>query len=432
MDNLRDAVMGRPIEALLEFNQSCLDRACAGAVVRPLGRLGIVGGGSMGRAIAGRAIARGVSATVVDVDEPALARLRAALREDHGATGSPIAANVLAERLRTSTDPGVLRDCDVVVESVPEDWMLKERVYRRVEPHLAAGAVLATNTSTIPIARLARTLADPSRFCGIHFFPLREWSLVEIIRGPDTSAATLSAALGCAQALDMLPMLAPDGPGFVVNRLLLLYAGEAMQLLMEGASIEAVDEAAETFGMALGPLRLADAVGLDTTLDCGWSFCGAFPDTVPTSPLLVAMVKAKRLGRKSGGGFYRYEAMDGQPAAAHRDPAAEEIIARWAAPPRRHSAETITTRLFLAMVLEAVRMIESSAIDPRLIDLGVVRALGFPTSRGGLLCWADAVGAATVLNELRAFQSLGPRFAPGPLLLSLAREGRRFYDGCDS
>ncbi len=412
-----DPSASRNIQTLLEFNERLLERECPSRLARPVERLGLVGAGFMGRFIASRAVANGLSVVVQDVHPAPLQHLRSIVEK-----ACPAGA-----RVRTAAEPSALAECDLVIESIPENPALKREVYQRIEPHLRDGVPLGTNTSTLPIARLAAGLADPSRFCGIHFFPMLDWSLVEIIRGPATSAATLAAALGCVRALGLLPMLAPDGPGFVVNRLMLLYVNEAMQLLMEGASIEAVDQAAETFGMALGPLRLVDEVGLDTTLDCAWSFCGAFPDVVPTSPLLVSLVKAKRLGRKSLGGFYRYESADGPPAAS--DPVAREHIARWAAPPRHFDREIITRRLFLAMILEAARMLQSGVVrDPRLIDLGLMRGLGFPESRGGLLYGADAAGPSALLEALGPLQSLGRRFQPEPLLTALARDGGKFYD----
>jgi 3-hydroxyacyl-CoA dehydrogenase len=424
-----DASARHNVQVLLDLNQSLLGIECSGTVVRPMRRLGIVGAGLMGRAIAGAAVAHGMTVTVSDVSQRALSNVRQAIQEECAASGAPVDPSALHRSVRTTTELRPIGECDLVIESVPESRMLKRQVYGQLEPHLGEGVVLGTNTSTIPIGWLAGGLADPSRFCGTHFFPIGEQSLVEIVRGPSTSAATLSSALTFVRLLGKIPLVLADGPGFLVNRLMLLYVSEAMELLMEGASVDAVDRAAEAFGMAMGPLCLVDTIGLDTTLDCAWSFCGAFPDIVPTSPLLVTLVKGGRLGRKSLAGFYRYEIADGQGMVARTDPAVEAIIARWATAPRHHPAETIALRLFLAMVLEAIRIIESGVLrDPRLIDLGAIRGLGFPESRGGLLYCADALGLATIVESLRPFERLGRRFEPAAMLLSLAREGRRFYD----
>jgi 3-hydroxyacyl-CoA dehydrogenase len=312
---------------------------------------------------------------------------------------------------------------------VVEDLFVKERVLVDLEPRLAAATVLGSNTSTISIGRLAERLANPARFCGIHFFlPVSRRPLIEVVLGPQSSPATVATAVAFAGALGKIPLVVPDSPGFVVNRLMLLYLSEALQLLADGASIEQVEQVAAEFGMRLGPLALIDQIGLDVVLDCGWVLAGKLGESLVPSPPLVAMVKAGRLGQKSGSGFFLYREDGGRKEADGPDPAVREILARWGRTPREHTPESIAARLFLPMLLEATRLLAEGRIDdPRDIDLAVVFGFGFPAARGGLLYWADTFGAGRIVEMLGPLAGLGPRVQPTPFLMDMAAAGRRFY-----
>jgi 3-hydroxyacyl-CoA dehydrogenase len=229
-----------------------------------------------------------------------------------------------------------------------------------------------------------------------------------------------------AGAIGHLPLVVPDVPGFVANRLLVPYLSAAMQLLAEGVTVAALETAAETFGMIWGPLRLMDAIGLDTALHCGWVIAGSSADLVVGSPLLVAMVKAKQLGRKTGGGIFLYASDD--PAPRGLNPALHEALARFPQTPRPHTDATIVLRLLTPMLLEATRMLQRGDVrDASQIDLAVILGFGFPPSRGGLLYWADQLGAARTVELLGTLDYLGARAQPTPLLLDLAQGGGTFY-----
>jgi 3-hydroxyacyl-CoA dehydrogenase/enoyl-CoA hydratase/3-hydroxybutyryl-CoA epimerase/3-hydroxyacyl-CoA dehydrogenase/enoyl-CoA hydratase/3-hydroxybutyryl-CoA epimerase/enoyl-CoA isomerase len=219
-----------------------------------------------------------------------------------------------------------------------------------------------------------------------------------------------------------------DGPGFLVNRLLLPYLAEALELLMEGVSIEMIENAAIEFGMAKGPFRLMDEIGLDTTLQAGWCMAAVFPDRIPISPLLVALIKLGRLGQKSGAGFFSYADPSSTTKSAKPDPATIEIVARWVKIHNQHTTENIILRLLLPKILEATRILEDGVVhDPRDIDLAAIFGLGFPARRGGLLWWADAIKPAALVEMLRPLVPIGPRWQPTRLLLELAAQGGRFY-----
>jgi len=387
----------------------------------------------MGAQIAACTASHKLPVVIGDADQRVLADLSQKLAAELADDGKPPGGqreSVIGRLVRPTADSAAIARCDLVVEAVSERPAAKEQVLADLEPRLPNGTILASNTSTIPITRLAAKLVDPSRFCGLHFFPpVRKRPLVEIVRSPHTSDCTIATAAAYVRAIGKMPLVVRDGPGFVVNRLMLPYVSEAMQLLLEGATVEAVERAGTDFGMPMGPLALLDHTGLDTALDCGWVFSGAYPDGFATSPLLTAMVKAGRLGRKSGAGFFAYEAGSGETVVARRDMAVDEIVARWAGTPKQHTPETITARLFLLMLLEATRLLEEEKVsDPRFVDLGVIFGLGFPESRGGLLFWADTLGAARIVEMLRPLESLGPRARPTRLLLDMASQDRRFYD----
>lgn len=205
-------------------------------------------------------------------------------------------------------DPSTLQICDLVLECVKEDVRIKQQVLAEVERHLVRGAVLATNTSTIPIGRLAAALENPSRLCGIHFFmpiPLRP--VVEIVRGPESGGVGMATAISFVRCLGLTPLVVEDGPGFLANRLLFFYLNEALQLVEEGYRPDQIDQQATEFGWAMGPFALMDEIGLDVVVAAAWKLAEVFEDRIVRSPLLVAMVKKGFLGQKTGLGFYRYE-----------------------------------------------------------------------------------------------------------------------------
>lgn len=308
-----------------------------------------------------------------------------------------------------------------------ENEQVKKTVYSRLEPLMSPEAILASNTSTIPISKLAAGLKRPDRFVGIHFFnPVRKMPLVEVIRGQQTSDETVAAAVVYAKAIGKSPIVVQDGPGFLVNRLLLPYLNEALELLADGAQIKAIERAAKDFGMPMGPFTLYDMVGLDTSFYAGRVMWEAFPDRITPSPVLPALIKQGRLGQKSGRGFFLYKDKHGR---GEPDPTLADIVRTYIRGERKFTPEEITARLFLPMVLEATRILEAKLVrDVRDVDLGLIFGLGFPAFRGGLLFWADTLGAAKIVEMLKPFESLGVRMQPTPMLVEMAKTGRRFYD----
>jgi 3-hydroxyacyl-CoA dehydrogenase / enoyl-CoA hydratase / 3-hydroxybutyryl-CoA epimerase / enoyl-CoA isomerase len=299
-----------------------------------------------------------------------------------------------------------------------------------VEQQLRPDSILATNTSTLRIERLAEGLQRPERFCGMHFFnPVHRMPLVEIIRGPRTEGAVIARVYAFALRLGKVPVVVEDGPGFLVNRVLGPYLNEAAHLLQEGCTVEAVDQAAVDFGLPMGPLRLIDEVGIDVASHAGRILHDAFGDRMEPAPALVALAASGRLGKKAGLGLYRHH----KDRPAQVDPEVYSLLGQ--SPPARRqtsSSAEIVERLILSMINEAAHLLEDGiAHSPEDVDLALILGAGFPPFRGGLLRHADAQGLGLILESLNRLHRLwGQRFAPAPALVRLAEsEVPRFYDG---
>jgi len=411
----------RNIAALVEWNRRRSEARYPAAEARPVRSGGIVGAGVMGTSIAAAAVGANVPVVITDVRQEVLDSLPGRMADE--LAGEPdsswpqdrTAADGL---LRTTADVAEVARCDLVIETVIEDRFLKERVLADLEPKLAPGAVLASNTSTISID-----------LCGLHFFlPVRRRKLVEIVVGARSNRATLATGAAFVRSLDKIPLLVPDSAGFLVNRLMMVYLSEGLQLVTDGVPIEQIEQVATDFGMALGPMSLIDQIGVDVVLDCAWVLAGALGESMVRAPFVVTMVKGGRLGRKSGAGFFRYAADGSKDPEGLPDPALAPLLADWAAEQKPQDPETITARLFLPMVLEATRILAEGRVDdPRDIDLAVVFGFGFPAARGGLLYWADTLGVSRVVEMLGPLEGLGPRTQPTSWLLEMAAPPRRFY-----
>ncbi|MEX2172182.1 MAG: 3-hydroxyacyl-CoA dehydrogenase NAD-binding domain-containing protein [Pirellulales bacterium] len=411
------------------------DRGIASDAVKPkeIRSVTVIGAGIMGAGIAATSLKRDLQVVLSDSRADALERGEQLVLDEvsfNRETKRKDADRAIqySARLTATTVAEILASSDLVIEAVIEKEEVKREVLTRLEPLMRPDAILATNTSTIPVTRLAKGLKSPDRFCGIHFFnPVRKMKLVEVIRGPATSDETVVTAVQYAKNLGKMPVVVLDGPGFLVNRLLLPYMDEALKLLEEGVPIEAVDKAAKRFGMPMGPIELYDMVGLDTALYAGNVLCAAFPDRFSGSRILPALVEAGRMGQKSGRGFFSHQNKKGRAAP---DPEVAKLLDPLRAGAKSSlSNEQITDRLFLPMLVEAARVLEEGLVrHARDVDIGMIFGTGFPPFRGGLLFWADTVGAAKIVEMLKPYAALGKRFIPSELLTELARDQQKFYD----
>ncbi len=400
------------------------------AVPRKVRRAAVVGAGIMGGGIAQLVADGRIPVRLKDVRGDALlAALRAASKVWQGRVDrGRMTAREMAQAMRflsTTLDDSGLSRVDIVVEAVVENLEVKQEVLSAAEERIPARAVFASNTSTLPISDIAAGARHPERVIGMHFFhPVHRMPLVEVIAGQRTSPETVSTVHAFAIELGKIPVVVRDAPGFLVNRILMLYLSEAARLLAEGVPVESVDKAAAAFGMPLGPFALLDEIGLDTANHAAAVLEGAFGKRIGgTTPVLAGMVESGRLGRKSGRGFYRYR--DGRRSGA--DPETARFAG--AAPRKDLPPETIQERLILAMVNEAAVCLEDGVVrDARDLDVAMVMGTGFPPFRGGLLRYADEIGIAVLEDRLsRLADAHGERFRPAAVLRDMVRTARRFH-----
>ncbi|TWU30044.1 3-hydroxyacyl-CoA dehydrogenase NAD-binding domain-containing protein [Bythopirellula polymerisocia] len=402
-----------------------------GSEPREIQSAAVVGAGVMGQGIAAANIKRRIPVALGDTSTEAVTRgvqgviTEVSYNKETRESDAKRAIEFLPLLNGTESDAEIAT-ADIVIEAIYENAEAKRKLYFKLEPQLGPEAILCSNTSTIPITELAHGLEHPERFCGLHFFnPVRQMPLVEVISGKQTSGDTIATAVAYAKVIGKSPIVVQDGPGFLVNRVLLPYMNEALLLLESGASIKAVDRAAKSFGMPMGPIELYDTVGLDIALHAGKVMQQAFPDRVVPSKILPAMVEAGRIGKKAGKGFFDYTT-DGKGRTKPQPSAeAEEIIGKFSS---GKCEDDLTDCLFLPMLLEATRVVEDDIVaDVRDVDLGLIYGIGFPPFKGGLFFWADTLGAVAIVEKLAAFQHLGARFEPTALLLEHAERGDPFY-----
>ncbi len=393
----------------------------------------VLGAGVMGQGIAAANVKRGIPVALGDVSQEAIARgVQGIITEasfNKKTRGPDIdRALELTPLVNGTTSDAELAAADLVIEAIYENADAKRDLFTRLEPQLSKDAILCSNTSTIPITELAKGLQHPERFCGLHFFnPVRKMPLVEVIRGEKTSENTIATAVAYAKRIKKSPIVMNDGPGFVVNRVLLPYMNEALLLLEAGASIKAIDKAATKFGMPMGPITLYDTVGMDVAVHAGKVMQEAFPDRVQPSNILPAMLEADRRGKKNGKGFFDYVTDKKGRQKAQPSDEVEKIIQANVSHPQTDI--DYVDRLFLPMLLEATRLIEDGIVDDvRDVDLALIFGIGFPPFRGGLFFWADTIGAAGIVEKLKPLAKLGKRYEPTAMLLEHAQADKKFYN----
>jgi 3-hydroxyacyl-CoA dehydrogenase/enoyl-CoA hydratase/3-hydroxybutyryl-CoA epimerase len=372
-------------------------KALGGKSARKMTRVHVVGAGVMGGDIAAWCASRGLIVTLQDREmkyvEPALARAR----EFFGKRArDPARASEMAARLTPDVEGSGVPQADIVIEAIFENAEAKRALYAKLEPAMKPAAILATNTSSIVLEELAQELADPGRLVGLHFFnPVAKMMLVEIIRSQQTRADVVEDALAFTRKLDKLPLPCRSSPGFVVNRILMPYMTEAMLAADEGIPLASIDRAAVAFGMPMGPIELADTVGLDVASHVGRILADAFGMPVPKGT--AELIAAGHLGRKSGRGYYEWR--NGKPV---KPPAAAR------------APDDLTDRLILQYLNEAVACLREGVIDDAdLLDAGMIFGTGFAPFRGGPLHYARARGATAVVARLEQLAAThGPRFRP--------------------
>lgn len=363
----------------------------------------------MGRGIAWTCVRAGCQVLLHDTDP---VRLHDVVRT--------LSVDDLAPKAVTSLQQFVA--AEIVIETIPEDVALKRRWWTEIEPALSPGAILASNTSSIPISQLAAGLQRPERFCGLHFcHPVECRELVEVVAGAGTASAIVLRAEAFARRIGKLPVPVGDGPGFVLNRLLSLYLTEALELLLEGVELEQLDAAAARLGMPLGPLQQLDQFGLAVAIAVGRTLWQAFPDRWVPSELLVAVYQARRKSGRPDAGFYQCDALTATAGtAAALDPLTRKILSERSRPIGPLSDAELDRRLWLPILIESARILDEGLVrHPDAIDQILCSGLGLLPAFRGLWTPAKEAGEEQLRAWLTPLQPLGGRFVPPASLFTL-------------
>jgi 3-hydroxyacyl-CoA dehydrogenase/enoyl-CoA hydratase/3-hydroxybutyryl-CoA epimerase len=347
-------------------------------------------------------------------------------------------------RICGSTAPMELRDVRFVIEAASEKLSVKKEVFRELAMEAGPKTIVATNTSALPVSALADVTVSPEHVIGLHFFnPVSRMKLVEVVIAKETSEETRERSLAFVRQIGKLPVIVRDSPGFLVNRVLFPYLLDAAELFEAGVDAEEIDSALVKWGMPMGPLRLIDEIGVDIAVDIGNTLEKAYGRRDHISAVLLWLRNGQMLGRKTGGGFYKYEGKQQSPNEAIQkwrsavvaggvDPGSiEGGTTRQPASPRLvgATADDIAHRLVFLMVNEAARCVEEKVVDsPEDADYGMILGTGFAPFRGGPLRFAEHFGLSKVVDELERLARSEEKFLPCEILKKHARDGARFYE----
>ncbi len=412
-------------------------RDAKGETLRPIHRVAVLGAGTMGVGITMSFVNAGIPVTLVEREQAALDRGMALIRRNYDVTASKgklTSAQVEARiaRIASSLEFDALADADLVIEAVFEDMKIKQEIFERLDKVCKPSAILATNTSRLNVDVIAASTRRPGDVIGLHFFsPANVMKLLEVVRGKATSPDVIATCLAMAQRIQKIPVLVGVCEGFVGNRMLTPYWREAGFLLEEGASPQQVDRALTGFGMAMGPLTMADLAGMDINWATRKRLAPTRPAHLRYSRVADRICEMGRFGQKTNGGYYRYEPGSRTPIP---DPVIDELIAgcaREAGIVRRAiSDEEIVERCMLALINEGAHILEEG-IAQRASDIDVVyvHGYGFPAWRGGPMFYAETLGLDKVLARIHALRDEhGALWEPAPFLERIVSSGARTFD----
>ncbi len=408
-----------------------------GVAPREITRVGVIGAGTMGTGISLSFLNAGIAVSLLETGQDALDRGVARIREtlESAAAKGRISAEQLQQRLallQPGLDYAAFAEIDLAIEAVYEDYAVKQSVFGQLDAVMKPGAILASNTSTLDLDRIAGFTARPQDVIGLHFFsPANIMKLLEVVRGAQTAPAVLATAMALAKRIGKTAVVSGVCDGFIGNRMLEQYLRQAGFLLDEGALPQQIDAAIEAFGFAMGPFRMSDLAGGDI----GWAIRKRRAIELPDltySKIPDLLCERGRFGQKSGGGFYDYRVGERRALpSAEVQALIEQHSAEIGLSRRTIDAREIVERLLFALVDEGARILEEGIAQRASdIDLVYLSGYGFPAWRGGPMHWADQHGLPKVLDAMRRFARgyQGHAWQPAPLLQRLAESGGRFND----
>ncbi|MGI9471845.1 MAG: 3-hydroxyacyl-CoA dehydrogenase NAD-binding domain-containing protein [Rubripirellula sp.] len=405
----------------------------------PIRRVGVVGAGAMGAGIAQLSAIRGFDVVVQEAGDQAaeagrqrIAKLIVDYARRRGWTDAQRVE--LQKKIKVDCDETMLAGCDLVVEAVVERENVKQQVFSTLDRVVQPAAILTSNTSSLSITRMASATHREKQVAGLHFFnPVHRMELVEVVRGSETDESTISRLVAFVKALGKTPIVTADSPGFLVNRVLFPYLGEAVRMVGEGYDIAEMDREIRRFGMPMGPIELLDQVGLDVAHHVAGTLQSVLPDAEPVVERFASLVESGHLGKKAGIGFYEYRKGKRGDAAKLPWGSIEQASAR-------HNdylddgLTAIQRRLVYPMLSEAVKCQEEGVVsDAWAIDLAMVLGTGFAPHRGGPLHLIDSIGVHQVMGNLRRLRGVhGQRFAPPQRLVAMSALGHSFFGRGDA
>ncbi len=397
----------------------------------------VIGAGIMGGGIAYQSASTGVPVILKDINPDALTlgmgeatKLLNKQLERGKISGSVLAATIGA--IQPTLGYTGFEHADIAIEAVVENAKVKASVLAETEKHLHPGAILASNTSTLPISQLGKSLARPENFCGMHFFnPVHRMPLVEVIRGEKSSDATLAKVVAWANKMGKIPIVVNDCPGFFVNRVLFPYFAAFSMLLRDGADFQQIDKVMEKrFGWPMGPARLLDVVGIDTAHHAQSIMAEGFPQRMKKDyrDAVDVLFEAKRLGQKNQFGFYHWETDSKGKTLPKADRAVNELLKTVCQPPREFSEEEIIARMMIPMMNEVIRCLAENIIaSPAEADMALIYGLGFPHFHGGVFRYLDTLGNSQFIRMVEPFLPLGALYQPPTALTERAQRNESWY-----
>ena len=403
---------------------------------RPTQHGAVLGAGIMGGGIAFQSASTGVAVLMKDIKTEQLElgmneASKLLLKEVERKKSTPEKMAKVIASITPTLSYADFGNTQFVVEAVVENEKVKKAVLADVEKVTSPDTVLASNTSTISISKLAEGLTRPDKFCGMHFFnPVHRMPLVEIIRGAKTSEDTIAQAVNYANQMGKTPIVVNDCAGFLVNRILFPYFKGFVHLIEDGVDFQRIDKVMEKFGWPMGPAYLLDVVGIDTGVHALKIMAEAFPDRMAyaNKTILEVMYENKRYGQKNSLGFYEYEVDKKGKPVKKVNPAVYELIKPTVKKEIEVTDEDIVMRMMIPMITEASRCLEDKIVNsPVEVDMGLLLGLGFPPFRAGALKYADTIGLKNLEEISKKFVSIGHMYEFTPFMKGLAAENKTYY-----
>jgi 3-hydroxyacyl-CoA dehydrogenase/enoyl-CoA hydratase/3-hydroxybutyryl-CoA epimerase len=453
LDTIFDLGKTEPTQNLIR-NFFLAEKYKKGTSKTPQGKVlhaAVIGAGVMGSGIAQWLSSRGVTVILRDIARDQVDRGLANIEKTYA---DAVKRGLMTEekakagraRIVASTAPMELRDVQFIIEAASEKFEVKKEIFCELGMQAGPKTIVATNTSALPVGKLADTTVSPEHVLGLHFFnPVSRMKLVEVVLAKQTSNDTRDRSLAFVRQVGKLPVIVRDSPGFLVNRVLFPYLLDAAALFESGVDPVKIDNALLQWGMPMGPLRLIDEIGVDITIDIGNTLEKAYGRRDHVSTVLTWLRDGQMLGRKTGAGFYEYEGKAQTPneslvkwrasRRSERIPQPREESRNPVASSRGDSAgsldsapDDVANRLIFLMVNEAARCVEENVVaSPEDADYGMILGTGFAPFRGGPLRFAEHFGLKKVVDGLERLARTEEKFSPCEILNKHAREGTRFY-----